>query len=101
MFRERRRSWEWHRERVKQQQQHELAITGGRLPPPVKVAPSRKIGPPSSKLAPGYRYVTVESLAKYEAQEAVRERVREVTARLDARRRERVLRGADVAAVAP
>ena len=94
MFRERRGSWEWHRERVKRQQQHELAITGGRRRPPVKIKPPPKIGPPRSKLAPGYRYVTVESLAAYEAQEA-RWKLRE---RMDARRRERAQRGSGVAA---
>jgi hypothetical protein len=102
-FRERRRKWERDRERSKQQQQHELAITaaGGRLPPPQKIVPPRKIGPPRSKLAPGYRYVTMESLAKIEAKEAQARKAQQLFAKLYARRRERALRGADVGGVAP
>jgi hypothetical protein len=105
LFRERRLKWERDRERAKQLQQHEqrrLAITGGRPPPPRKIAPPRKIGPPRSKLAPGYRYVTMESLAERVAKEAqAREAQQRVFAKIYARRRERALRAADVGGVAP
>jgi hypothetical protein len=104
LFRERRLKWERDRERAKQLQQHEqrrLAITGGRPPPPRKIAPPRKIGPPRSKLAPGYRYVTMESLAKQEAKETQSKLVLATLAKIDARRRERALRGADVGGIAP
>jgi hypothetical protein len=82
-------------------QQHELAITGGRPSPRVKIKPPRRIGPPRSKLAPGYPYITVERLAAYDARLAQSERALAVIAALDARRRVRAQRGADVAAVAP
>jgi hypothetical protein len=100
-FRERRRKWERDRERSKQQRQYELAVTGGRPPPPVKIKPPRRIGPPRSKLVPGCRYLTVESLAAYDARRAQSDRASAVIAAQDARRRERAQRGWRLSRLAP
>jgi hypothetical protein len=100
-FRGRRHKWERDRERAKWQKQRELEITGGRAPRPVKIKPPRRIKPPRSKLAPDYRYLTVENLARLDAQEAQRQRIAALNERIYARRRERALRGTDLAAVVP